>query len=92
MGLGPDDFNALTPSEFIYAWIGWSELEHSRIRQAWERERWAVWIATCMQLEKKDRLPMTRMFPLPWEDVATESQVLTMEERKQRINRILNRE
>lgn len=91
MGLRPDDFNALTPAEFIYAWIGWSEQEQNRTKQAWERERWSVWVATCIQLEKKDRQPMTQMFPLPWEEVIPPSQELTMEERKERINQILNR-
>lgn len=92
MGLRPDDFNALTPAEFIYAWIGWSELEQNRTKQAWERERWSVWVATCIQLDKKDRQPMTQMFPLPWECQAAHAiQELTMEERKVRINEILNR-
>ncbi len=92
MGLRPDDFNALTPAEFIYVWLGWSDLEQSRNKQAWERERWAVWITTCIQLDKKDRLPMTQMFPLPWEEVSDIPPELTMEERKERINKILNRE
>ncbi len=91
MGLRPDDFNALTPAEFIYAWIGWSELEQNRTKQAWERERWSVWVATCIQLDKKDRQPMTQMFPLPWEEVVSIQQELTMEERKKRVNDILNK-
>lgn len=89
MGLRPDDFNALTPAEFIYAWLGWSEQQQSLNKQAWERERWAVWITTCIQLDKKDRLPMTQMVPLPWEEVLDIPQELTMEERKKRINQIL---
>lgn len=89
MGLRPDDFNALTPAEFIYAWLGWSELEQNRNKQSWERERWAVWVATCIQLDKKDRQPMIQMFPLPWEEVLLFSQELTMEERKERIYQIL---
>lgn len=93
MGLRPDDFNALTPAEFIYAWFGWSEQQQSLNKQAWERERWAVWITTCIQLDKKDRLPMTQMFPLPWECQAAHADIeLTMQERKERINKILNRE
>lgn len=92
MGLRPDDFNALTPAEFIYAWISWSELEQNRTKQAWERERWSVWVATCIQLDKKDRQPMTQMFPLPWEGSETLlDKPLTMKERKERINEILNR-
>lgn len=91
MGLRPDDFNELTPAEFIYAWIGWSELEQNRTKQAWERERWSVWVATCIQLDKKDRQPMTQMFPLPWEEVVSIQQELTMEERKKRVNDILNK-
>jgi len=90
MGLRPDDFNALTPAEFIYAWFGWSEQQQSLNKQAWERERWAVWITTCIQLDTKDRLPMTQMFPLPWEENLDVPQELTMEERKERINQILS--
>lgn len=82
----------MTPAEFIYAWFGWSELEQSRHRQAWERERWAVWITTCLQLDKKDRIPMTQMFPLPWEGAESHGQIeLSMEERRERIKTILNR-
>ena len=39
MGMRPDDFSVLTPAEFIYAWIGWMEVEENRVKQAWERER-----------------------------------------------------
>lgn len=89
MGLRPDDFNTLTPAEFIYVWFGWSDQQQSLNKQAWERERWAVWITTCIQLDKKDRQPMTQMFPLPWEEVSDIPPELTMEERKERINQIL---
>ncbi|WP_278995296.1 hypothetical protein [Alistipes finegoldii] len=75
----------MTPAAFIYAWLGWAALEQSRTRQAWERERWAVWVATCIQLDKKDRLPMTEMFPLPWEISAQAQPELSMEERIERI-------
>ena len=88
----PDDFNALTPAEFMYAWIGWMELQDNRIRQAWERERWAVWILTSIQMDRKDRQPMTQMFPLPWECLPTHgNNELTMDERLKRVNKILNR-
>lgn len=86
MHLAPEAFEGMTPAEFIYAWLGWSEIEQFRIRQAWERERWAVWVATCIQLDKKDRQPMTDMFPLPWEEQQTlPSKEPTIQERLQRI-------
>lgn len=85
MGLMPEAFECLTPAEFIYAWLGWSDGEQSRLRQAWERERWAVWVATCIQLDKKDRLPMMEMFPLPWEASSEPRRELTLKERKERI-------
>jgi hypothetical protein len=91
MGMRPDDFDDMTPARFIYAWLGWMECEESRMRQAWERERWAVWILTSIQMERKDRQPMTQMFPLPWEcQPAHGNDELTMEERRERVNRILN--
>jgi hypothetical protein len=86
----PDDFDDITPARFIYAWLGWMEREESRMRQAWERERWAVWILTSIQMVRKDRQPMTQMFPLPWEaTTAAEPVELSMTERVERVNRIL---
>jgi hypothetical protein len=90
MGMRPADFDDLTPARFIYAWLGWQESEASRMRQAWERERWAVWILTSIQMERKDRQPMAQMFPLPWETtIVAEPIKLSMAERVQRVNRIL---
>lgn len=89
----PEDFESLTPAEFIYAWIGWMELQESLGRQAWERERWAVWILTSIQMEQKHRQPMTQMFPLPWECLPTHgNSELTMEERRERVNKLLKNE
>ena len=89
MGMCPDDFKSLTPAEFVYAWYGWSGLQQDQLKQSWERERWSVWITTCIQLDKKDRLSMTDMFPLPWEESQTLlSQELTMEERRERVKQI----
>ena len=86
MGLSPETFERLTPAEFIYVWLGWAKCEEDRQRQAWERERWAVWVATCIQLDRKDRRPMTEMFPLPWEGpTAPAKQEPTMQERMERI-------
>lgn len=81
----------MTPSEFMYAYLGWSDLEQSRLKQSWERERWSVWIQTSIQLDKKDRLSMTDMFPLPWESSSMQKlEDLTMQERRERVKRILN--
>ena len=86
----PDDFDDITPARFIYAWLGWMEREESRMRQAWERERWAIWILTSIQMERKDRQPMTQMFPLPWEAaIVAEPVELSMAERVRRVNKIL---
>lgn len=54
MSMRPEDFEVLTPAEFIYAWLGWSEREQSLQRQSWERERWAVWVLTSIQLDRKE--------------------------------------
>ena len=53
MGLSPETFERLTPAEFIYVWLGWAKCEEDRQRQAWERERWAVWVATCIHSTAK---------------------------------------
>lgn len=92
MGMRPADFNHLTPAEFVYAWLGWMELQEAVMRQAWERERWAVWVLTTIQLDRKDRKAMTQMFPLPWESQPAHAEIeLTMEERVERVNKLLKR-
>lgn len=91
MGMCPDDFDALTPARFMYAWIGWMDMEENRTKQEWERQRWAVWILTSIQMDRKDRQPMSQMFPLPWEATPTEATDLSMDERLERVNQILNR-
>ena len=77
MGLAPEAFERLTPAEFIYAWLGWAKREGDRQRQAW--------VATCIQLDRKDRRPMTEVFPLPWETTTPAKQEPTMQERMARI-------
>lgn len=57
MGLAPEAFAALIPAEFVYTWLGWSDGERSRQRQEWERERWSVWVATCIQLADDRDVP-----------------------------------
>ena len=91
MGMRPDDFSVLTPAEFIYAWIGWMEVEENRVNQAWERERWGVWVLTSIQMEQKHRQPMAQMFPLPWECLPAQAEELSMEERVERVRKIINR-
>ncbi|MFI3299258.1 MAG: hypothetical protein R3Y49_05605 [Rikenellaceae bacterium] len=91
IGLSSEEFNTLTPVEFYYAYLGWADLEHSRLKQAWERDRWVAWVLTSIQIEKKDRCDMTAMYPLPWEDKTIHTQKeLTMEERRNRVTKILN--
>lgn len=91
MGMSPETFQRITPAEFIYSWLGWSELERSRVQQAWERERWAVWVLTSIQMDRKDRQPMTQMFPLPWEAIPAKTTELTMEERIERVKLIMKK-
>lgn len=90
MGMTPEVFDAMTPAHFVYAWLGWSHHQEQLHRQAWEQERWSVWVLTSIQLERKDRRAMTEMFPLPWEESQTLcTEELTLEERKERIRQIL---
>ena len=66
MYMRPEDFEALTPAEFIYAWLGWSEREQSLQRQSWERERWAVWVLTSIQrtdIDAADHAGAPRTYP-----------------------------
>ncbi len=88
MGLRPEVFEGMTPAEFTYAWLGWAKRERDREQQAWERERWSVWVLTSIQLERKDRRPMTQMFPMPWDRPAAAKDI-TIEERQKRINQMM---
>ena len=90
MGLRPADFEQMTVAEFYYAWVGWSRREVEREQQAWERERWSVWVLTSVQLDRKDRKPMQEMFPLPWDkEELPAPRELTIDERRERVNEIM---
>lgn len=91
MGMRPCDFEDMTPVEFLYAWMGYSRKKQDEQRQQWERTRWEVWTLTCIQLEPKDRKPMTVMFPLAWDkpESLPKSTELTMAERQERVKKIL---
>ena len=90
MGLRPADFEQMTAAEFFYAWLGWSRREVEQQQQAWERERWSVWVLTSVQLDRKDRKPMQEMFPLPWDkEESAPPRELTIEERTERVKLIM---
>ena len=89
MGLRPADFEQMTAAEFFYAWVGWSRREVDLQQQAWERERWSVWVLTSVQLDRKDRKPMQEMFPLPWDKADITPPDLSIEERRERVNEML---
>lgn len=89
----PEDFNALTPAEFIYAWQGYTERQTTQFRSDWERTRYQTWILCSIQLDRKDRKPMTEMFPLPWDNPTAQippKAEPTMQERADRVHEIIN--
>lgn len=89
MGMRPADFEQMTAAEFYYAWVGWSRREVEREQQAWERTRWEVWVLTSIQLDRKDRKPIQEMFPLPWDKAVPMPRELSIEERRERVNKIM---
>jgi hypothetical protein len=89
MGMRPCDFEDMTPAEFIYAWNGFARRKQDEERAAWERTRWQIWTLTCIQLMPKDRAEMKAMFPLPWDEPIKKALELTPEQRKQRVQEIL---
>lgn len=91
MGIAPESFYTLTPAEFVYAWVGYADKVQTEFRQSWERERWQTWVLTSIQLDRKDRRAMCEMFPLPWENAPEPTAELTMQQRIERVNKILNR-
>ncbi len=91
MGITPESFYVLTPAEFVYAWIGYADKAQTEFRQSWERERWQTWVLTSIQLDRKDRRAMCEMFPLPWENTPEPTEELSMSDRIERVNKILNR-
>lgn len=92
MGLSPEAFGRMTVSEFVLAWSGWMKREQDRIIHEWEMTRWQTWVLTSIQLDRKDRVSLQRMFPMPWDAGAgTESkeEPMTISERRQRVQDIL---
>ncbi|MFI3298768.1 MAG: hypothetical protein R3Y49_03080 [Rikenellaceae bacterium] len=91
MGISPQDFDTLTPAEFVYARLAWMAAEREKFRQEWERTRWSTWILAMPNFEKSARGEASAMFPLPWEEASTQKcKEMTMEERSQRVNTILS--
>ena len=89
MGMRPQEFEQMTAAEFYYAWVGWSSRQVELQQQAWERTRWEAWVLTSIQLDKKDRKPMHEMYPLPWDKADITPPVLSIEERRERVNEIM---
>lgn len=99
MGLPPEEFDRLTPAQFIYAYLGWRKLQQDKVRHDWELCRYQTWVLTSIQLDRKDRLPLQQMFPMPWDGSATRGNdkenssekvnELTMEERLARVREML---
>ena len=79
----------MTPAEFFYAWVGWSKGEIEHQQQPWERTRWEAWVLTSVQLDRKDRKPMQEMFPLPWDKASLPTRELSIQERTQRVNELM---
>lgn len=89
MGMRPAEFELMTAAEFYYAWVGWSSRQVELQQQAWERTRWEAWVLTSIQLDKKDRKPMHEMYPLPWDKADITPPDLSIEERRERVNEIM---
>lgn len=83
----------MTFSDLCYAMHGWSKREQDIQKREWERTRWLGWVLTSIQLERKDRLPMTQMYPLPWDEStpSPHNRELTIEERQKRVKEILGK-
>ena len=92
MGIRPCDFEDMTFAEYCWTAYGWTRMQRQKQKQEWEIGRWQTWVLTSIQLEKKDRKPMTEMFPLPWDkdNVPAPPPQLTLEQRRQRALDMLN--
>ncbi|MBK8706582.1 MAG: hypothetical protein IPN33_25435 [Saprospiraceae bacterium] len=66
------------------------ELEETRQQQEWERTRWQATTLVNIQLKRGDRMKVTQLLPLPWDnqEKLQVSKPLTYEEQKERFEKI----
>lgn len=71
-GYSEEEFWAMTPRFFYNATKGW---EANR-REAWERSRYAGYLAILPHVDKKKKLKITDLGRFPWEDEHNEGEAL----------------
>lgn len=82
MGIRPDDFWMMTPSEFESVSAAWRVTQNARERGEWERMRTLASI--CIQPHVKNKLTPRQLLPFPWDDDRQETESLTHDERMRR--------
>lgn len=88
MAMSIDNFNSITPAEFITAYLGYLKRQEEIERMQWERCRWQTWIYACVQSTKK--ISMKEFAPLPWDEPIEKDLELTEEQRAERVKNILS--
>lgn len=85
IGMSVDEFEAMSPAQFIMAWAGYASREARREKSEWERTRTATAMIVNVQIEEKHRLSPTMLWPLPWDvPEKRETETITIEERRER--------
>lgn len=74
MNLSEADFEITTPgylADLLEAQEARFEREYkfaeNQIRESWEQTRILAWYGVQLQIEKKDRQPLKKFMPLPWD-------------------------
>lgn len=69
IGMGRDEFERCTPSEFSRIHGSWAEREYRLSREAWERTRViASFLIPQYNYLTKSRKSAKQMLPFPWDD------------------------
>lgn len=91
IGLGFDDFCALTPAETAAVFTAYRDKVDGRRRDAWERMRMSACIG--IQPHVKKKITPTRLLPLPWDRQPVQQPAVqhTKEERRARRDMLLER-
>lgn len=86
IGLGIDDFERCTPSEFRAIVEAWSNQRQNAERCEWERARMQC---LCMlQPHSRRQLAATDVMRFPWEDDADDDETLTADEIRKRFEEV----
>lgn len=69
MGMAPEVFDSMTVAHFVYAVAGYRRKEMGRMKEEWERIRWATY--NVMRMDMTKDVGLRELLPLPWDEVGS---------------------